>query len=154
MKPKRTIRTRVVLGDEVYNSFKDVNVLIVFDRDYDYVVDAIDMLKNKIELIETCIEKDIKIISAMGCGNKLDPTKLEISTLDKTSVCPLARKLRQKIDKRVQKKINVVYSKELPIEKKLKDDDKVVTGSISFVTATGGLLIASKLVNDLLDGRK
>ncbi|MFR7871082.1 MAG: aspartate--tRNA ligase, partial [Fenollaria timonensis] len=235
MKPKRTIRTRVVLGDEVYNSFKDVNVLIVgiggvgsftleslvrfgiehitivdydtvsesninrqilaledtigkkkvdvmrerllkindeldircidkiyskeindeiFDRDYDYVVDAIDMLKNKIELIETCIEKDIKIISAMGCGNKLDPTKLEISTLDKTSVCPLARKLRQKIDKKVQKKINVVYSKELPIEKKLKDDDKVVTGSISFVTATGGLLIASKLVNDLLDGRK
>ena len=69
-------------------------------------------------------------------------------------MCPLARKLRQKIDKSVQKKINVVYSKELPIEKKLKDDGKVVTGSISFVTATGGLLIASKLVRDLLDGRK
>lgn len=235
MKPQRTIRTRVVLGDEIFNSFNDVNILIVgiggvgsftleslvrfgiehitivdfdtvsesninrqilalddtigkkkvdvmrerllkindeldircidkiyskeindeiFDRDYDYVVDAIDMLKNKIELIETCLEKNIKIISAMGCGNKLDPTKLEISTLDKTSVCPLARKLRQKIDKRIQKKINVVYSKEEPIEKKLKDDGKVVTGSISFVTATGGLLIASKLVRDLLDGRK
>lgn len=235
MKPQRTIRTRVVLGDEVFNKIKDINILIVgiggvgsftleslvrfgiehitivdydtvsesninrqilaledtvgkkkvdvmkerllkindeldlrcidkiyskeindeiFDRHYDYVVDAIDMLKNKIELIESCIERDIKVISAMGCGNKLDPTKLEISTLDKTSVCPLARKLRQNIDKKAQKKVNVVYSKELPIEKKLKDDNKVVTGSISFVTATGGLLIASKLVNDLLDGRK
>ena len=112
----------------------------------DYVVDACDDLKVKKELIRKCISKNIKIISSMGTGNKLDPSKLEIIDIRKTSVDPLARNIRKMIkDEKIKVKIPVVCSKEVPIK-----NNKNIIGSNSFVPATAGLLMASYIINDII----
>ena len=120
---------------------------------YDYVVDAIDMVTSKIHLIETCKNKGLEIISSMGMGNKLDPTKIEVTDVHKTTICPLARVMRKELKDRKIKKLKVVYSTEQPkeLKKKILNGKKVTPGSVSFVPSVGGLIIASVVINDLLN---
>ncbi|TQX32248.1 tRNA threonylcarbamoyladenosine dehydratase [Clostridioides difficile] len=133
----------------LYN--KDTSDEILTER-YDYVVDAIDMVSSKIHLIETCEKKGLKVISSMGMGNKLDPTKIVVTDIHKTSTCPLAKVMRKELRDRGIKKLKVVYSTEQPIElkKKVMNGRKVTPGSVSFVPSVGGLIIASVIVNELL----
>lgn len=128
----------------------------IFCEDYDYVVDAIDMVSSKVHLIETCKKKNLNIISSMGMGNKLDPTKIEVTDISKTSICPLARVIRKEMKDRKIKKLKVVYSKENPIElkEKIMNGKKVTPGSISFVPSVAGLIIASVVINDLISNLK
>ncbi|MDY3084892.1 MAG: tRNA threonylcarbamoyladenosine dehydratase [Clostridioides difficile] len=133
----------------LYN--QDTSDEILTER-YDYVVDAIDMVSSKIHLIETCEKKGLKIISSMGMGNKLDPTKIVVTDIHKTSTCPLAKVMRKELRDRGIKKLKVVYSTEQPIElkKKVMNCRKVTPGSVSFVPSVGGLIIASVIINELL----
>ena len=133
----------------LYN--KDTSDEILTER-YDYVVDAIDMVSSKIHLIETCEKKGLKIISSMGMGNKLDPTKIVVTDIHKTSTCPLAKVMRKELRDRGIKKLKGVYATEQPIElkKKVMNGRKVTPGSVSFVPSVGGLIIASVIVNELL----
>ncbi len=98
------------------------------------------------------MKKGLKIISSMGMGNKLDPTKIVVTDIHKTSTCPLAKVMRKELRDRGIKKLKVVYSTEQPIElkKKVMNGRKVTPGSVSFVPSVGGLIIASVIVNELL----
>lgn len=132
----------------------------ILDTSIDYVVDAIDTVTAKITLVENCQRLGIPIISSMGTGNKLDPTKLEISDITKTSVCPLAKVMRKELKARGIKKLKVLYTKEEPvkIEKNIMDeyikDEKVskkqVPGSVSFVPSCAGLIIAGEVIKDII----
>lgn len=128
----------------------------LLEGDYDYVVDAIDMVASKIHLIDTCYHKGLNIISSMGMGNKLDPTMIEISDIHKTEMCPLAKVIRKEAKKRGIKKLPVVYSKEKPRNTGIEMEDgrtKRVNGSMSFVPSCAGLIIASYIVRELIGGR-
>ena len=119
--------------------------------DYDYVVDAIDMVSAKIDLIQRCFENEIPIISSMGAGNKLDPTRFEVTDLYKTSICPLAKVMRKELRRRGVKSLKVVYSKEEPIKiEKDENSRKQSPGSISFVPSVAGLIVASVVVRDII----
>lgn len=123
---------------------------------YDYVVDAVDTVTAKIDLILACQQAKTKIISSMGTGNKLNPALFEVTDLYKTSVCPLAKVMRKELKARNVKKLKVVYSKEIPI-KPTGDTGEVtskraVPGSISFVPPVAGLILAGEVVNDLIKG--
>lgn len=122
--------------------------------DYDYIVDAIDTVKAKIELAVIADKLNIPIISAMGAGNKLDPTKFVVADIYKTSICPLARVMRQELKKRRVKHLKVVYSKETPIKpKEIKEDGvnkRSIAGSTSFCPSVMGLIMASVVVKDLI----
>ena len=121
------------------------NINSVIDNSFDYVVDACDTVKTKKAIIKTCLEKDIKIISCMGTGNKFDPSKLEITDIRKTINDPLAKIIRKFIkDEKISKKLPVVSSSELP----LKVDG--VISSNSFVPGTAGLLITSYIIRDII----
>lgn len=116
---------------------------------YDYIIDAIDTVKAKIELIVRANKNDVKIISSMGTGNKLNPTDLQITDIYKTEVCPLAKVIRKELRKQGIKKLKVVYSKELP--KKVNDDIyENVPSSIAFVPSVAGLIIASEVIKELI----
>ena len=119
---------------------------------YDYIVDAVDTVSAKIELAKIAQEKEVPIISSMGTGNKLHPQLLEISDIYKTSVCPLARAMRNLCKKNGIKKLKVVYSKEEPVkvDEPVVENNKVVPGSSAFVPAAAGIIIASAVVNDLI----
>ncbi len=118
---------------------------------YDYIVDAIDTVSGKLELAKISQEKKIPLISSMGTGNKLHPEMLEISDIYKTSVCPLARAMRNLCKKNSIKKLKVVYSKEEPKSfEKVVENSKAVPASSAFVPATAGIIIASAVVNDLI----
>lgn len=134
---------------ELYNEETSEKLL---SEDYDYVVDAIDMVSSKIHLIQTCINKNMKIISSMGMGNKLDPTKIEVTDIHKTHTCPLAKVMRKELRDRRIKKLKVVYSTEQPqeLKEKIMNGKKVTPGSISFVPSVGGLTIASVVVRELI----
>ena len=112
---------------------------------YDYIVDAIDTVAAKVELIVRANKCGVKIISSMGTGNKLHPEMFEICDIYKTSVCPLAKVMRTRLKKEGIKKLKVVYSKEEPI----KNDDNVI-GSVPFVPSVAGLIIASEVVKELV----
>lgn len=136
---------------------------------YSYIVDAVDTVTAKIELVMRAEEKGIPIISSMGAGNKLDPTQFEVADIYITSVCPLAKVMRHELKKRGIKKLKVVYSKEIPI-KPMNDnstscksncicppgatrkctDRRAIPGSVSFVPSVAGLIIASEVVKDLI----
>ena len=119
---------------------------ILSNHKIDYIVDAIDTVQSKLEIIKFATELNIPIISSMGTGNKLNPSLLEITDINKTSVCPLAKKIRKELKTIGIKKLNVVYSKEIPH----KNIDTSTIGSISFVPSSAGLLITSKIVHDFL----
>ncbi|MCR4741661.1 MAG: tRNA threonylcarbamoyladenosine dehydratase [Treponema sp.] len=116
---------------------------------YNYVVDAIDTVTGKIQLISQAKESHCKIISSMGAGNKLDPTKFEIADISETSVCPLARVMRQECKKRGLTDVKVVYSKEKALTPLDNNQEEKVPGSTAFVPSVAGLIIASEIVKDL-----
>ena len=131
----------------------------LFDfTEYDYVVDAVDTVTAKIQLIVQAKEAGVPIISSMGAGNKLNPASFEVADISQTSVCPLARVMRQECKKRGIKDVKVVYSKEKPVESKLSEEEKksaeqkgngLAPGSCAFVPSVAGLIIASEVVKDL-----
>ena len=117
---------------------------------YDYVVDAIDTVTGKIQIVMQANESGVPVISSMGTGNKLDPTAFEVADIYKTSVCPLARVMRYELKKRGIKKLKVVYSKEKPVDiGNVEIDGGKNVGSIAFVPSVAGLIIASEVVKDL-----
>ena len=123
---------------------------------YDYVVDAVDTVTAKIEIILRAQQAGVPVISSMGAGNKLDPSKFEVADIYKTSVDPLARVMRRELKKRGVRKLKVVYSKEEPmkplgvIEADPEAGRKDVPGSSAFTPSAAGLLIASEVVKDLI----
>lgn len=117
---------------------------------YDYVVDAVDTVTAKLELVKRAEEAGVPIISCMGTGNKLDPGRFEITDISKTSVCPLAKVMRRELKKRGISHLKVLYSKEDPI----KHEAGAVPGSISFVPPVAGLMIAGEVIRDLLREEK
>lgn len=155
---------------ETYQTFYSKDNADEFDLSkYDYVVDAIDTISSKLVLIEKAKEYNTPIISCMGAGNKLDPTKFEVADIYETSVCPLAKVMRYELRKRGITSLKVVYSKEparKPIENK-EDNCKSncvcppgtkrkctvrrqIPGSVSFVPSVAGLIIAGEVIKDIL----
>ena len=120
----------------------------LIDSSITYVVDAIDTMKAKIELIEKSKNEKVSIITATGAGNKLDPTKFEVADLYKTSVCPVCKILRKELKKRNITDLKVVYSKEIP---KRNESEERTLGSISFVPSVVGLIVASEVVKDIIN---
>ncbi len=121
---------------------------------YDYVVDAVDTVTAKIELVLRAQEAGVPIMSSMGAGNKLDPTRFEVADIYKTSVCPLAKVMRRELKKRGVKKLKVVYSKEEPLGRKMafaedEGERKKAPGSCAFVPSVAGLIIAGEVLRDL-----
>ncbi|MDE5768781.1 MAG: tRNA threonylcarbamoyladenosine dehydratase [Oscillospiraceae bacterium] len=123
-------------------------------RNYDYVIDAIDTVTGKIEIIMQAQQAGIPVISSMGTGNKLDPSLLKISDIYQTSVCPLARVMRRELKKRNIRALKVVYSEEEPVRIKdhaeISEFRKAIPASNAFVPSTAGLLIASEVIRDLI----
>ena len=126
---------------------------------YDYVADAIDTVRSKIELLRLCREAGVPVISCMGAGNKLDPTAFRVAPLEKTSVCPLARVMRRELKKRGITGVKAVYSTEeaLTPQAAQAGDTKGTAGrptpgSMAFVPSVAGLILAGEIVRDLLDG--
>lgn len=120
---------------------------------YDYIIDAIDTVSAKIELAKRADELGVPMISAMGAGNKLDPTSFEVTDIYKTSVCPLAKVMRRELKKRGVKKLKVVYSREEAIKVE-SDEVRPPCGSVSFVPSVAGLIMAGEVVKDLITEKK
>lgn len=138
---------------EVYKEFfKPENTNIKLDTSISYIVDAIDTVTAKIELIVRANKLNIPIISSMGTGNKLDPTRFEVTDIYKTSVCPLAKVMRKELKNRDIKKLKVVYSKEEPIHVSVNNSSvrKQIPASISFVPSVAGLIIAGEVIKDII----
>ena len=130
---------------------------------YDYIVDAIDTVTGKLTIIENAQKCGTPVISAMGAGNKLDPTAFEVADIYKTTVCPLAKVMRRELKKRGIKKLKVVYSKEEPSafvgEIEEESAKRAIPASNAFVPSVAGLIIAGEVIKDLVnngknDGRK
>lgn len=118
---------------------------------FDYIIDAVDTVTAKIEIIMRAEKVNVPVISSMGTGNKLSPTLLEVTDIYKTSVCPLAKVMRHELKKRGIESLKVVYSKETPIKPKANNSErKVSPGSVSFVPSVAGLIIASEVVKDII----
>jgi len=130
-----------------YDMFlSEENIESIFDNhNIDYIVDACDALKTKKAIIKYCLDKNIKFISSMGTGNKLDPTKLEVTDIRKTNNDPVAKIIRKWVkDNKINKKIPVLCSKEVP-----KRVGKIVSSN-SFVPSTAGLIITGYIINDII----
>lgn len=137
----------------VYETFVLPENIDTFDfGKYDYVVDAIDTVSGKLAIIEKAYNEGVPVISSMGTGNKLDPTKFSVTDISKTSVCPLARVMRYELKKRGIKKLKVLFSAEEPIKPNTEKDErgKVPPGSISFVPSVAGLIIGGEVIKDLI----
>ena len=123
---------------------------------YDYIVDAIDLVSCKLDLIEQARLRRIPILTALGTGNKLDPTLLQVTDISKTSGCPLARVMRRELRARDIRRLKVVYSPEEPAETQQLETPppgrRSVPASVAWVPATAGLLMGSVVVRDLLHG--
>lgn len=141
----------------------------MISEDYDYIVDAIDTVTAKIDLVLKAQERGIPIISSMGTGNKLDPTRLEVADIYKTSICPLARVMRKELRQRGVASLKVLYSKEEPITPVETEGSSCsagcicpkgttrkctirhqIPGSVSFVPSVAGLIIAGEVVKDII----
>lgn len=123
------------------------NISDIFDKDYDYVIDACDTIEVKKELIRICLKKNIKLISCMGTARKLDPSKLEIVDVRKTSYDPIAKIIRKMLkDEHINNKVMVVSSKEVPIQEK----KSTTLGSACLVPPVAGILCASYVINNII----
>lgn len=140
------------ISTTIYNIFYLPETSCEFDfSKYDYIVDAIDTVSGKIELVLQAQASNTPIISSMGAGNKIDPCAFEVSDIYKTSVCPLARVMRTELKKRGVKHLKVVYSKEEPIQvQSTEAQGKRAPGSCAFIPSVIGLIIASEVIKDLL----
>lgn len=154
----------------VYKTFYMPDTADQFDFSvYDYVVDAIDTVTGKLQLVEQAYRTGTRIISSMGAGNKMDASAFQVADISKTSVCPLAKVMRRELRKRGIKKLKVVYSTELPIEPKETEElscknhcvcppgtarkctvRRQIPGSTAFVPSVAGLIIAGEVVKDLI----
>lgn len=152
---ERLIEINPNLNIEVYNLFFNKENSNGFDfSKYDYIIDAIDTVSSKIELIVCAKNSNTKIISSMGTGNKLNPTDFLVADISKTSVCPLARVMRQELKKKGIKNLKVVYSKETPKKPKqvlMNEQNKQIPSSVSFVPPIAGLIMASEVIKDILE---
>lgn len=135
---------------EIHQEFFMPEIEGILDDSIDYIVDCIDTVTAKIELVVRAERLNIPIISCMGTGNKLEPTRFEVADIYKTSICPLAKVMRKELRNRGVKKLKVVYSKEEPIKSNKKDRNQV-PGSISFVPSVAGLIIAGEVVKTILN---
>ncbi len=131
------------------------NIETIITEDVDYVIDAIDTVTSKLDVIQYCNDKNIKLICSLGTGNKIDPTQFEVSDIYKTSVCPLAKVMRKELKKRGIKKQKVVFSKELPSKidypEQFENLRKKPPASVSFVPPVAGMILTSVVVKDLID---
>lgn len=120
---------------------------------FDYIADAIDTVSAKLALIENAAGLGVPVISSMGTGNKLDPSKLTVTDIYKTEMCPLARVMRYELKKRRIKKLKVVYSTEQPREHKAESEEvtakRKTIGSVSFVPPAAGIMIAGEIIRDI-----
>ena len=137
---------------EIHKEFFMPNSPEIIDNSVDYIVDCVDTVTAKIEIILRAKKLNIPIISSMGTGNKLDPTRFEVTDIYKTTVCPLAKVMRKELKARGIEKLKVVYSKEEPIKHEIQDNEgrKQVPGSISFVPSVAGLIIAGEVIKDII----
>lgn len=133
---------------EVYDSREDSSFEeeSLIDNTFSYVIDAVDTLSSKIKIIEKAKKENVPIISAMGVGNRLDCFKLEIADISKTSMCPLAKRVRKELKNKGIKKVKVLYSK----EETIKHENKNIIGSISYMPSIAGLMIAGEVIRDLI----
>ena len=149
---------------ETYKEFFMPDSKGILDESIDYIVDAVDTVTAKIELAVRANKLNIPIISCMGTGNKLDPTKFEIADIYKTSVCPLAKVMRKELRQRGIKRLKVLYSKEEPIkiDNMTQENYKTnyestskrqVPGSISFVPSVAGLIISGEVIKALINNK-
>lgn len=135
----------------VHNAFYLPENSAEFDfTKYDYIVDAVDTVTAKIEIIINAKKAGTPVISSMGTGNKLDPTQFEIADIYKTTVCPLAKVMRRELKKRGVDRLKVLYSKEEPIKQQAEDGKKPTPASISFVPSAAGLIIAGEVIKELI----
>ena len=141
---------------EIYKEFfMPGSNLNIIKKDLDYVVDCIDTVTAKIDIVVQCKNLNISIISAMGTGNKLDPSKLEITDIYKTNICPLAKVMRKELRKRNIDSLKVIYSKEEPIKPYNipgceSEHKKQTPGSVSFVPSVAGLTIAGEIIRNII----
>lgn len=140
-------RAYVMTYQEFYDESSSDNLL---SCRYNYVVDAIDSVKSKVHLVVCASKLGIPVISSMGAGNKMDPTKFMVDDIYKTSVCPLARVMRKQLKQNGVERLKVVYSKEIP----KKNQGINVPASIAYVPSVAGLIIASEVIKDLTKGEK
>lgn len=147
----KEINPEVIINKHNFFFSKDTSSLFNF-RNYDYVIDAIDSVSSKLELVLKSQEANTPIISSMGTGNKLNAADLEVTDIYKTSVCPLARVMRYELKKLGVKKLKVVYSKEEPIKSAVDENGKSIPASSSFVPTAAGLIIAGEVIKDLIKG--
>ena len=123
----------------------------ILNNSITYIVDAIDTVTAKIELVMQAQKLGVPIISSMGTGNKLNPCLFEITDIYKTQVCPLAKVMRKELKQRGVKHLKVLYSKEEPLKSGIiGENGKAIPGSISFVPSVAGLIIAGEVIKDLL----
>ncbi|GFI71155.1 tRNA threonylcarbamoyladenosine dehydratase [Clostridiales bacterium] len=131
---------RVTAIKEFYDENSSIDL-----TEFDYILDCIDSVPSKLQLVEIAVKNNIKIISAMGTGNKLEPDKLRITDISKTSYCPLAKKMRVELRKRGINHLKVIYSTEEP---KCRN---VPPASVSFVPSVAGLMMAGKVIKELIN---
>lgn len=135
---------------ESHNIFvNEENINNIDFSSFDYIVDAVDDVNAKLMLAQAAEKNNVKIISAMGAGNKTDLTRFEVSDIFKTSVCPLARIMRQKLKKAGIKKLKVVYSKETPKNPPYRFENEKTVGSLAFVPSVVGLIMAGEVIKDI-----
>lgn len=137
----------------IYNCFYTPETSNQFDfSKYDYVVDAIDTVSGKIELVLQAQKCNTPIIASMGTGNKINPCGFKVADIYKTSVCPLARVMRTELKKRGVKKLKVVYSEETPISHAdpTKENGRYIPASCAFIPSVAGLIIASEVIKELI----
>jgi tRNA A37 threonylcarbamoyladenosine dehydratase len=154
---------------EIYQEFFMPESKEILNQSIDYIVDCVDTITAKIELVVRANKLNIPIMSSMGTGNKLDPTKFEVTDIYKTTICPLAKVMRKELRSRGIPKLKVVYSKEEPIKLKVNNENSCKTncicppgtkrkctvrnqvpGSISFVPSVAGLIIAGEVIKDII----
>lgn len=131
----------------IHNKYNEETHEEIFDKNWDYIIDAIDMVNSKILLIKKAKENNIPMISSMGTANKMDPKKFQIDDIKNTSMCPLARIIRKRLRDDKIKNVKVLYSTEKPTN---FSKDNSLKGTISFIPSSAGLIIAGEAINDLL----
>lgn len=151
---QRALKINPNINIEIHKCFYDENQTELIKPEYDYIVDAIDSVKSKISLIQEAHNKNVKIISAMGMGNKLNPTMVEVADISKTEMCPLAKVVRKRLREIGINHTKVVYSKEPVTRTDNSLENKGTTASISFVPSVCGLIIASEIVKDIIKNCK
>lgn len=143
-------KAKVVKYKEFIESKNNNEELFNEVKTADYIIDAVDTISAKIKIIEFANENKINIISALGTGNKLDPTKLKIDDIYNTKICPLAKVIRKELRKRNIEKLDVIYSEEEPIKINKKEENEKLIGSISYVPSVAGLMISYKVVMNII----